>query len=543
MGPRLALLLLVFVGALTSQDNAPIERMVQQGLKEPQAMGFLDALVNGIGPRLTSSDGLTQACAWAQERFTRMGYEARLEEWGTFPVGFNRGPWTAAMVAPTQRTLTIVTPAWSAGTRGRQRGKALLAPTTVDAIAASKLSFAGCWVLETPRGRGAGGMATEVRQALDAAYAEHPPLGVVRDSGSYRVWVSGNWRVDPDKLPTLPLIDMIAEDWKAVAAELTAGKAVELEFDIRNHFKRGPIPLYNVIAELRGTEFPDEWVVVGAHIDSWDGATGTTDNGTGVATTMEAARLIAACGERPRRSIRFMLFSGEEQGLLGSEAWVKQHQGELEKISCILVHDGGTNWISGIAGTAAHQADLKRAFAPVLALNAERPFTVREVEGMSGGGSDHSSFLAMNVPGFYWDQKGKVEYVHGWHTQFDTYDIAVPDYQEQSATTVAVGAWGLAQLDHLLSRETLRSARDTIPVARRLGLIFEGESMKVKEATATSVAAVAGIQAGDVLMDLDGVKLADRFALRNALMQGEPKKTMVVERAGARVSLVLQFER
>ena len=241
-----------------------------------------------------------------------------------------------------------------------------------------------------------------------------------------------------------------------IAGWLKEGKPVTLEFDIRNHFKKGPIKLYNVIADIPGSERPDEYVIVGGHIDSWDGATGATDNGTGVATTLEAARILMKAGVKPRRTIRFMLWSGEEQGLLGSAAYVKAHKDLMPKISAVLVHDGGTNYLAGIGATEAILSDFEQVFAPVKDLDPQYPFELRKVAGLTGGGSDHASFLTANVPGFFWRQSGKARYQHTHHTQFDTFDAAVPEYQRHSSLVVALAAYGIANLDHLLSRDKLR---------------------------------------------------------------------------------------
>ena len=200
---------------------------------------------------------------------------------------------------------------------------------------------------------------------------------------------------------------LLRKQFDELAAWLKDGKPVTLEFDIRNYFKKGPIKLYNVIADIPGSELPDEYVIVGGHIDSWDGATGATDNGTGVATTLEAARILMKAGVKPRRTIRFMLWSGEEQGLLGSAAYVKAHKDLMPKISAVLVHDGGTNYLSGIGATEAMISDFEQVFAPVKELDPQFPFEVRKVAGLSGGGSDHASFLAANVPGFFWRQVGQ----------------------------------------------------------------------------------------------------------------------------------------
>ena len=229
---------------------------------------------------------------------------------------------------------------------------------------------------------------------------------------------------------------------------------VELGFDIRNFFRRGPIPLYNVIAEIPGTEFPDEYVVIGGHIDSWDGATGATDNAAGCATTLEAARILMAAGVRPRRTIRFMLWSGEEQGLMGSRAYVKQNLSEMPKISAVFVHDGGTNYVSGIETPPSLWADFEAVFAPAKLLDPRAPFELQKTDIIRArGGSDHVSFIQAGVPGFFWRQSGRATYRDTHHTQFDTFDSVVPEYQQHSATVIALAAWGVANLDHMLSRE------------------------------------------------------------------------------------------
>src|SRR5262249_25250808 len=157
---------------------------------------------------------------------------------------------------------------------------------------------------------------------VNEAYTEAGAAGVVRSARGELILTDGNFKVSWDKLPSLPSVRLLQKQFDEIVAWLGEGKAVTVEFDIRNYFKKGPIKLYNVIADIPGTEKPDEYVIVGGHIDSWDGATGTTDNGTGCATTLEAARILMKAGVKPRRTIRFMLWSGEEQGLLGSREYV-----------------------------------------------------------------------------------------------------------------------------------------------------------------------------------------------------------------------------
>jgi carboxypeptidase Q len=451
-----------------------VDQILAIGRDSSQVMEHLDVLCNRIGPRLTSSDDLQNACEWARDRFKSFGIEnARLEEWGTFPVGFNRGPWRGRMVEPTEKSLEFGTNAWTAGTKGVTKGSAVLAPENDEQLSAAKPNLKGAWVL-VPRaaGGGRGGFGAqppadpearkkqeaeaEFRKKRDAVFAEQGIAGVVRPANGELIVTSGNHRISWDTLPTTPTIDLVQKQWTEIASLLKDGKPVVLEFDVRNYFKKGPIKLYNVIADIPGTERPDEYVIVGGHIDSWDGATGATDNGTGCATALEAARILMKTGVKPKRTIRFMLWSGEEQGLLGSRAYVESHKDLMPKISAVLVHDGGTNYLSGISATEAMMSDMEQIFKPVIGLDPVLPFALRKVEGLrAGGGSDHASFFAAGVPAFFWGQAGKAVYRNTHHTQHDTYNMAIPEYQRHSSVVIALASFGIADLDHLLSRDKM----------------------------------------------------------------------------------------
>jgi len=308
--------------------------------------------------------------------------------------------------------------------------------------------------------------AEEMRQRRDqmrkvlAALLELKPAGVIQNTRDDLILTGGNYRVDWDNLPTIPRISLQKKQFDEIKELVESGEEVKLIFDIRNHFRKGPIPLYNVIADIPGTEKPDEYVVVGGHLDSWDGATGATDNAAGCATTMEAARLLMAAGVKPKRTIRFMLWSGEEQGLLGSRAYVEQNPEEVQRISTVFVHDGGTNYVAGIRCTADMKEDFKQVFAPVMDMNENAPFEVGSVETMRPrGGSDHVPFIRAGVPGFFWMQSGRATYRTTHHTQFDTYESIVPEYQKHSSIVIAVGSLGVANLDHLISREGIQTGR------------------------------------------------------------------------------------
>ncbi|MCA8948892.1 MAG: M20/M25/M40 family metallo-hydrolase, partial [Planctomycetes bacterium] len=447
---------------------------------------------------------------------------------------FNRGPWWGRVVAPEPRELVCNTEAWSAGTRGPSRGRLLLAPQTVEELAAMKGQLEGVWLLDPPLR----GPFDQVRDAVEAEGG----FGFVGGARNDLLITGGRMNVDFDALPQVPFVRLTAEDHDALRNAVKAGEEVVVEFDIRNHFRKGPIPLYNVIADLPGTTHPHEFVVVGGHLDSWDGATGTTDNGTGTATTIEAARILTAIGSKPGRTIRFMLWSGEEQGLLGSRAWVQAHKDEMEQYSACLVHDGGTNYVSGIAGMAEMHPQLDTVFAPVLDLSGEMPFRIRDIEAFRPIGSDHESFTAAGVPGFFWDQAGRANYTHTHHTQFDTYDAAIPEYQKHSSVVIATGALGLANLPELLTRENMKVQRGFGGGGRRggargLGLQLGDDGVSIAGIGDGTPAAKAGFAVGDKLLKVGDTKIESRRDLFGALRGASGTVTVTVERGGEQLEL------
>jgi carboxypeptidase Q len=541
MNARAALLPFLFLAPsiLAQVDVAQFQAIRLEGFEKSRVMAHLDHLVNRIGPRLTSSDNLTVACEWARDEFAAMGLSgARLEQWGEMEVGFNRGPWWGRITSPIEKELVFGTDAWSAGTKGPARGPVLLSPKTEEELAAMRGKIRGAWVLGVPAA-----LLTKVADAVDAEGG----LGIVASTRDHLVQTSGNMRVTWGKLPKTVVVRLRKDLYEEIRAMAEEGKAVEVEFDVQNHFRKGPIPQFNVIADIVGTEKPDEFVVVGGHIDSWDGASGTTDNGTGTATTMEAARILAAIGARPRRTIRFMLWGGEEQGLLGSRAWVQAHKEEMGKYSACLVHDGGTNYVSGIAGMKEMRPQLETAFEHVLKMGGELKFAIREIDAFRPIGSDHEAFTAAGVPGFFWDQAGRADYNHTHHTQFDTYAAAIPEYQMHTAVVVATGALGIANLPEMLTRENMKVEQrfgGRMRGARRmLGVTLGDDGVTIGGVEENSVAAKAGIKVGDKLLQIDDKKVGGQEELRAALAAGGVEKTIVVQRGNEQVTVKAKFER
>jgi carboxypeptidase Q len=213
--------------------------------------------------------------------------------------------------------------------------------------------------------------------------------------------------------------------------------------------------VYNTVEEIRGSEKPDEIVIVGGHLDSRDLGTGATDNGTGAMAVLEAARALQKVGVKPKRTIRFVLFTGEEQGLNGSRAYVKAHKDELRKISGVLVHDSGTGKVLtiGLMGNYAARENIDRALYP---LATAKGIELAEPSLRTEGGSDHVPFDEEGVPAF-WCLQDNLDYDKTHHSQADTLDRVRWDDLSEGAQVLAVFGYNVAQLPEMLPRKLAKS--------------------------------------------------------------------------------------
>ncbi len=523
-------LILGLVCFQTEQTSDVIDSILREGKSNSQVMEHLDQLVNGIGPRLTSSDNDRKACEWARDKFQSFGIEnARLEQWGTFPVGFNRGPWSGELISPEKKKLDCMTMSWTPGTKGPVEGPALIAPKNAKEVTDQ---FKGAWIVASSRPKRA------IRQALEKVGA----AGIVRSGRSELLVTGGNYGIKWESLPTQVNVYLKKSDFTSITKQIEKGTSVRLRFNIQNEFVKGPIPIYNVIADIPGTEKPEEMVIFGGHIDSWDGATGTVDNGTGVATTLEAARLLMKSGAKPKRTIRFMLWSGEEQGLLGSKAWIAQNRDQLKNISSVLVHDGGTNYLSGIASVGAMTPVFERVFEKIGSLNPKFPFKIKKVDRLPHPiGSDHDSFLVAGVPGFFWGQSGRANYFRCHHTQHDHFKEAIPEYQRHSSLVVAIAAWGLANEEEMLPREGL--PRSNNRPQRMLGVNLENDGMTIQMVMPDSSADKAGLHEGDKILKIGEMEIKTRKDISKAKRKAKFETTVVILRDGKKLTLPLTFKK
>jgi len=448
---------LLFAFSVNAQKDPVVDKIINLGTVDNKVMEHMDFLTNRFGDRLLGSDNYYSACVWAVNTMKSWGMMAEMQEAGELPVGFNRGPWFGKMITPKETTLDFGTPAYTAGTKGRQKGRVVILPKTTSEFWTVKDSIKNAWVLIEgtntgwPRDRGGEAELTKLIREAGA-------LGTIQLS-TFPIRVLFN-KVDSwENLPTLPDIKLIDKQYNEIKDLVLKGEKVELEFDIRNYFRPGPIKYHNVIGWIPGTDHPDEYVILGGHLDGLAGATAAVDNASGATVALEAARLIMAAGGKPKRTVMVHLWAGEEFGLLGSTAWVKQNPDKLPRISAVFNRDGGTNCISGLAVPKAMMADFQQVIKPFLGLNPKYPFELTErtkpLRKGGRGGTDTFSFLQKDVPAFGFSTKGEQQYGRTWHTTLDTYNEVIAGYQEYSAMVTSIAAYGIANLDHLLSREGL----------------------------------------------------------------------------------------
>lgn len=446
-----------------AQDDAVVRRIVQLSTNEPRAMDWLDILANRFGGRLTGSDAYTHAAAWASAQLQQWGLQSRLEEAGQMPLGFNRGGSSARVVSPVEQTLRIATPAYTAGTRGVQQGLVAIGPATLEEARSRAAQFKDKWVLVggISSGSGRDGEYSHKPRAITTALLQAGALGTIQ-AGEEPLYSGAAAPTSWQALPTLPDIKLATAQYAAIREQVKAGVAVTLEFDIRNWFYPGPVAYHNVVAVLPGTAQPEEIVLLGAHLDSFDGASGAADNGTGVATMLEAMRLLSVAGARPRRTIMLVAFGAEENGLKGASAFARQHANQLPQVVMMLNRDTRPGAISSLTIPSAWQPVLKRV---ELALRGAHPFfefeaTVDDTPRARGApsgraGSDDAVFINAGVPAPRFSALTDFDYAVVHHTVADTFDKVLPfrSAQQYSAMSIAVIAYEVANAREPITRD------------------------------------------------------------------------------------------
>jgi len=478
------LALLAMAIGLAAQDKVT-QRVLELGKTDNRTMEHASYIARNIGGRIVGSHMLNHAEDWVVQQFRSWGLEVTVQEAVTIGVGFDRGPWCGRMLSEDGFMLHFGTPAYTAGTRGPQKGRVYLEPKTQREFDRVKGALKGSWVLlETGA---TNGLAIDASARADSTRAaqlaegkkdiqvpfyrqmvEAGVLGFIRPA-KLPMQVLYNramcFELTMETLPTACDILLDEHQFEVIKRKCTDREDFLLEFDIRNHFFPGPMKYHNILGVIKGTQYPDEYVMMGSHLDAYDIATGSTDDGQGVCVTLEAARLLAAAGARPKRSIMFCIWTGEEYGLLGSKYFVEQKTIPWNKISNYFNRDGGPLAATSIMVPPAMYNDFVKACEPLTDYNPDIPFTVIKREGdpqprpERAGGSDHAYFAMNGIPALSFREMDVFGYDFNyrdiWHTEDDLYDKLIPVYMEHSAVVQAVTAYGIANLNHQLSREGL----------------------------------------------------------------------------------------
>jgi carboxypeptidase Q len=456
------------VAGVSGETKAVTQAILEEIDKRSELMTNIEYLCDMIGPRLTGSPNLTKASQWTRDKFKQYGLtNAHLESW-IIETGWTRGDAKGRVIVPVEQRILVESAGWSPSTKGPQRGAVVhLKAQTADELSPYKGKLKGAWAIlsevsvqpspkqPTPNMDGEMRRRTrdytrmrEFRPILKKFLIEEGVAGVLRDSDKEHGLINMTGAASNFTPAALPEAFLTTESYGLIWRLLKRGP-VEIEVDLKNSFSTGPVEVYNTVAEIPGADKPGEVVIIGGHIDSWDLGTGATDNGTGIMAVLEAARALKAVGAKPRRTIRFVLFSGEEEGLHGSRAYVKSHEQEMSKITGVLVHDMGTGRVKSIG--LQDRYDLREVMERIV-----EPFresvNLEELSMRKMGGTDHLSFLPHGVPAFAVVQD-PAEYRKTHHTESDTFDKVYPDEINQGAKVLAAWAYNVAMLPEILPRD------------------------------------------------------------------------------------------
>jgi len=525
---RVVLALLLIVLSATDawpQEKVDLEmvtRIRYEGFRNSKMMDLASGLMDAIGSRLTGSPNMKKANEWTRDQLAAMGLSnAHLEAWGPFGRGWENEYVNVRMLSPDVAPIIAYAKAWTPGTDGaikakctrvkiedkkdfeKYRGKLAglivifgpdpevkpIVEAPYERLSDKDLSEVGQYRIPSEKDAlrfREYRKRAQFQNELNKFFAEEKVLAVIDhgrgSTGGGTVFVQSGGSFKTGETTTVPSITVAVEQWDRIARLLAQKKDVELELNVVNKFYDDDNKQYNTIAEIPGTDKKDEIVMVGAHLDSWHAGTGATDNGAGSVVMMEAMRILKALDFKPRRTIRIGLWSGEEQGLLGSQSYVQQHFGsrppmdepdmkgmptllrreagpvtvkpEQAKVSAYFNVDNGTGKIRGIylQENAAVEPVFEAWMLPF------RDLGMNTITMRNTGGTDHLSFDAVGIPGFQFIQD-PIEYeTRTHHSNMDVYDRLQPDDLKQAAVIVATFVYNTAMRDPMLPRKPIEKA-------------------------------------------------------------------------------------
>jgi carboxypeptidase Q len=425
---------------ISAESRDAIRLLVGELLVNGHSSAYDEYLADRIGPRLSGSANYARAAIWAQGQFESLRLsQVHTENW-TIPAAWQpKTPATGRIVKPSNHELHLYSVGWAPSTppQGVEADVVYVPSMDIAALNAQKTQLAGAIALIDTASFGAGHSADKMFPALQHLRSLGiKALLVPGGANGTEVSDAQNFSGDIDPVPEV----QIGTEDLLLIKRLLRQPPVRVHFWVANSI-RPKVPVANVVAQITGSELPDQIVLVGAHLDSWQAGTGAQDNGTGVSMVLEAARGIAALHRPPRRTVRFVLFGGEEQGLLGSAAYVREHKAELQNIDAVLVADSGSEPAKGwyLMGRD-DEKDALAVLKPLLGgLGADDVASGTDFLFQS----DHAPFEMNGVPSLVlWTATDKYEALH--HKASDTFDSVVQKDLSLDAAIVAATAYAIA---------------------------------------------------------------------------------------------------
>ena len=465
---KLFIIVSIFTTNILSAQTV-IDKIVQEETNNSQLQKLAHELLDGIGPRLVGTPQMKKANDWAVKKYASWGITARNEQWGEWK-GWERGITHIDMLSPRVKSLEGTQLSWSPSTKGKSvKAEIIIIPDVSDSLTFANWlpSVKGKFVMismNQPTGRPDDNwqqfatsasfdkLKKERAEQTEAwrkrinktGYSSRMLPIILEKAGAVGILTNGwsnGWGVDKifnaytSKVPT---VDIALEDYGSLyrLVESGANPIISIRTDSKD---LGTVPNFNTIAEIKGTEKPDEYVMLSAHFDSWDAGQGATDNGTGTLTMMEAMRILKIVYPNPKRTILVGHWGSEEQGLNGSRAFVEDHPEVVGKLQALFNQDNGTGRIVNISGQGFKYAGefLTRWLAAVP--NSMKDSIKTTFPGSpGGGGSDHASFIGVGAPGFSLGALNWSYFNYTWHTNRDTYDKIIFDDVKNNAMVTAI---------------------------------------------------------------------------------------------------------
>jgi hypothetical protein len=510
---RMALLAIVFITFNTNAQDTEtvVDNIVKEATENSQLERLAHELLDVIGPRLTGTPQLKQANDWAVAQYTEWGIPSQNEKWGEWKA-WERGITHIDLISPRVQSLDGMQLAWSPSTGAKGvTAEAVIIPAfnNKDDFTQWLKTIKGKFVMVSQNqvtGRTDDNwkeFATDesvasmknLRDSLTELFSENlkktgysnwrgsgfneegikmleasGAVGIIASYWSREIGSNKIFGTSTDKIPT---IDIELEDYTMLYRMAEYGNKPILKV-VAESKDLGRAPVFNTIATIKGTEKPEEYVILSAHLDSWDGATGATDNGTGTIVMMEAMRILKKIYPNPKRTIMVGHWASEEQGLNGSRAFVEDHPEIVSNIQAVFNQDNGTGRVVDLSGAGfLHAYEYITRWLEAVPSNITKHIKTEFPGSPSGGGSDNASFVAAGAPSFNLSSLDWDYYNYTWHTNRDTYDKIIFDDVRSNAILTAILAYMASEDDVKTSNE-----KSVLPNSRRTGRQLEWPSQK-----------------------------------------------------------------